>query len=85
MSEDHNRPPPGWLLTVAFVILWLFAAYAVFYLVQKPFDQDFAWAIGNAILDVLLSLCIVLLGTALGRRLSTLFPDPGPGPGRTAL
>ena len=81
MSEDHNRPPPGWLLTVAFVILWLFAAYAVFYLVQKPFDQDFAWAIGNAILDVLLSLCIVLLGTALGRRLTHLlgisFTSPG--------
>jgi hypothetical protein len=70
-----------WLLAVAFVILWLFAAYAVFYLVQKPFDQDFATAISSSIVDALLSLVIVLLGAALGRRLTRLlrisFASPG--------
>ena len=70
-----------WLLTVAFVVVWLFAAYAVFYLVQKPFDQNFATATGNAVLDALCSLGIALLGAALGRRLSRLlgmsFASPG--------
>ena len=70
-----------WLLMVAFVILWLFAAYGIFYLVQKPFDQEFATAIGSAVLDVLLSLLIVLLGTALGCRVARLlgiaFTSPG--------
>jgi hypothetical protein len=72
MSEDHNRPTPGWLLAVAFVVLWLFAVYSGFYLVQKPFDQGFATGVSNAVLDALLSLVIVLMGAALGRRLTLL-------------
>ncbi len=72
-----------WLLTIAFLILWLFVAYAVFYLVQKPFDQAFAAAMGDASLNVLISLLIVLLGAALGLRLTRLlgvsFASPGEG------
>ena len=70
-----------WLLTIAFLILWLFVAYAVFYLVQKPFDQAFATAVSDASLNVLSSLLIVLLGAALGLRLTRLlgvsFASPG--------
>lgn len=72
-----------WLLTIAFLVLWLFVAYALFYLVQKPFDQAFATAIGDAALHVLSSLLIVLLGAALGRHLTRLlgvsFVSPGEG------
>ncbi|MDY7040668.1 MAG: hypothetical protein SVX38_07385, partial [Chloroflexota bacterium] len=81
MSENHNHPTLSWLLAVTFVVLWLVVAYASFYLVQKPFGPEFAAAVGDSILSTLLSLLIVLLGAALGRRLTRLvgisFDSPG--------
>ncbi|MCR4406250.1 MAG: glycosyltransferase family 39 protein [Anaerolineae bacterium] len=74
-----------WMLAVGFVIGWLFAAYAVFYLVQKPFDQNFATATGNAVLDALFSPVILLLGAALGRRLIRLLGASLASPGEELI
>ena len=74
-----------WLLAAAWIIVWLFAAYAIFYLVQKPFDQNFATATSDAVLNALFSLVIVLLGATLGRRLSRLLSISFDSPGEELL
>ncbi len=56
-------------LGIAILIVWLFAVYAAFYLIQKPFLPATAWAVVRTGLDGVAALGIVVLGAALGRRI----------------
>jgi hypothetical protein len=53
-------------------VLWLFAVFGSFYLVQKPFTPAAAAAILNALLDLLAASWLGLLGLGLGHRLLLL-------------
>lgn len=63
----RGRIPRG--LGIALLIAWLFAVYAAFYLIQKPFLPETARAVARAGLDVAAALGIAGLGAALGRRI----------------
>lgn len=51
------------------LILWLFAVFGGFYLVQKPFTPAAAGAVATVLLDLLIALWIGLMGLGLGQRL----------------
>jgi hypothetical protein len=53
-------------------VLWLFAVFGSFYLVQKPFTPAAAAAILNVLLDLLAASWLGLLGLGLGHRLLLL-------------
>ncbi len=57
------------LLLTAFFILWLFAVFGGFYLVQKPFTPAVTGAMANVLLDLLVAGWIGALGLSLGHRL----------------
>ena len=65
MKRRHAWRTWGTVLFIA----WLFAVYAAFYLVQKPFKPETAAAVARAGLDGATALVIVGLGAALGRRI----------------
>jgi len=65
MKQRHN--PRGW--GIAFFIAWVFAVYAAFYWVQKPFTPEVAWALVRVGLDIAVAAGIIILGAALGRRI----------------
>jgi len=65
MKRRHARRAWGTVIFIA----WLFAVYAAFYLVQKPFLPETAAAVARAGLDGAAALAIVGLGAALGRRI----------------
>ena len=56
-------------LFLVLFVAWLFAVYAVFYSIQKPFSLPVALAALRTALDVATALFIVALGAALGRRI----------------
>jgi 4-amino-4-deoxy-L-arabinose transferase-like glycosyltransferase len=56
-------------LGIVFFITWLFAVYAAFYLIQKPFLPATAHAVVRAGLDGVAALGLIGLGAALGRRI----------------
>ncbi|MFQ6015985.1 MAG: ArnT family glycosyltransferase, partial [Anaerolineae bacterium] len=56
-----------WLLIVILSLLWVFAVYASFYLVQKPAKLANALALVDVVLNLATASFIVLLGMALGR------------------
>ncbi len=57
------------LLLITLFILWFFAVFGGFYLVQKPFTPAAAGALTGAFLDLLTAGWIGLLGLGLGHRL----------------
>ncbi|MBU0703269.1 MAG: glycosyltransferase family 39 protein [Chloroflexi bacterium] len=65
MKRGHL--PRGW--GIALFVAWLFAVYAAFYWVQKPFTPETAWALLRAGLDIAAASGIIILGAALGRRI----------------
>ena len=63
----HRLNPRGW--GIALFIAWVFAVYAAFYWVQKPFTPETAWALVRAGLDIAAAAGMIILGAALGRRI----------------
>jgi 4-amino-4-deoxy-L-arabinose transferase-like glycosyltransferase len=64
----HNRYLIS-LLGLGLLLIWLFASFGSFYLVQKPFTPVAASALANALLDLLTAAWLGLLGLGLGHRL----------------
>jgi len=56
---------------ILLVLVWIFAVYGAFYLVQKPFDVPTALGLGNTLINLAAALWILLLGGAAGRRVLT--------------
>ncbi|HXV98228.1 MAG TPA: phospholipid carrier-dependent glycosyltransferase, partial [Anaerolineae bacterium] len=67
MRNNHKLPIAQWLGLG--LLLWLFIAFGLFYLVQKPFTPAAAAAIAKAVLDLLAAAWLGLLGLGLGHRL----------------
>jgi hypothetical protein len=65
VKRRHIRHSLGIVLQIA----WLFAVYAAFYLIQKPFLPATAHAVVRAGLDGVAALGLIGLGAALGRRI----------------
>jgi len=66
--SDVKRGRNWYSLLIALQVVWLFAVYVAFYLIQKPFLPATAGALVRAGLDGAAALAIVGLGAALGRR-----------------
>ena len=70
MNHSNYR---AWLLSGLF-ILWLFAVFGGFYLVQKPFTLATARSVANVGLDILAASWLAILGLGLGQRLLRWLP-----------
>jgi hypothetical protein len=78
--DGHSPPPPlRWWLTVAAVVLWLFAIVALYFWAHKPFDASVAAGLRQSLLSVTVWLGITWLGAAMGgRAVGRLLADENP-------
>lgn len=68
MHNNRQSSIIRWL-ALGLLLIWLFAVFGGFYVVQKPFTLAAAGAIVNALLDLLAAAWLGLLGLGLGHRL----------------
>lgn len=62
------RSPGRWVLTAALSVLWIFAVYLAYYTVHKPFTPSIALALIDRGTDIAILVLLVLLATAMGKR-----------------
>lgn len=78
MHNNHQSSIIYWL-GLGLLLVWLFAVFGGFYVVQKPFTLTAAAAIASALLDLLAAAWLGLLGLGVGHRLliwlHTLYPS----------
>ncbi|MBI4790881.1 MAG: glycosyltransferase family 39 protein [Chloroflexi bacterium] len=73
-----NRIPAIRFVVVALAVTWLFAVTFSYYLVHKPFTGENVLAILNALGDVAAAGALLVLATAVGRRLTRAFAFASP-------
>jgi hypothetical protein len=70
-SDDASpRISFKWIVTVGFVLLWLFALMAAYFWAHKPFDATLLTGLGRSLLVVAVWLALTGLAVAGGRRLT---------------
>lgn len=69
-NEASPRVSFKWIVTVGFVLLWLFALMAAYFWAHKPFDATLLTGLGRSLLAVAVWLALTGLAAAGGRRLT---------------